>query len=162
LAAAWMARAAVRAVAVSTRAPEDRSAVRRSLSFAAVLAAAIASIATAPAPPPPPPQPPPPPPPPPPLQTPVAVAEDPSCADLTVDTCERTATQTLVVVRARAKSYGNCTIDVLSSEEASSQGRTAADILPKNLVVRSGESKTFALTFLRSVQAGERNGSLRA
>jgi hypothetical protein len=172
LAAAWMLRAsassggggdrqaseygATAGTAVS-HPPRGAGDARRALDFAAMIAAALASIATSKAPPP---QPPPPPPPPPPVA--VAVAEDPSCAALTVDTCERTATQTLVVVRARSRTGEACTIDMLRAEEASSEGHTAADLLPKNIVVRGDESRTFALTFLRAVSPGDLRGPLNA
>ncbi len=149
LAAAWMLR---RPRALAT----GRSDLRRALDFAAVLAAAVASIATSQA------KPPPPSPPPPPRPVAVAVAEDPSCAALAIDTCERTATQTLVVVRARSKAGDACTIDVLRAEEASYDGHTPADVLPKNVVVRGDESRTFALTFLRPVAPDERSGRLVA
>lgn len=151
LAAAWMMRA--------RSAPgEAVSGARRGLDFAAVIAAALASIATSKAPDPPPA----PPPPPPPAPGPVQIAEDPTCMSLSVDTCERTATQTLVIVRAAPRSGQACSVDVLRAEEASSQGHTAADILPRNLRVLVGESRTFALTFLRPVDPAERNGDLRA
>lgn len=152
LAAAWMLRGGAAPAAGSAR--SDR---RRALDFSAVLAAALASIATS-SPPPPPPEPPPPPPPP----AQVAVAEDPSCAALTIDTCERTATQTLVVVRARSRTGEACTLDVLRAEEASYDGHTSADVLPKNIAVGGSESRTFALTFLRPVAPGERSASLDA
>lgn len=148
LAAAWMLR---RGAAASGSARGD---LRRALDFSAVLAAALASIATS--------SPPPPAPPPPPRPAAVAVAEDPSCAALTLDTCERTAGQTLVVVRARSRTGEPCTLDVLRAEEASSAGHTSADVLPKNIVVRGAESRTFALTFLRPVSPDERGGSLLA
>lgn len=149
LAAAWMLR---RGAVASGAARGD---VRRALDFSAVLAAALASVATSSSRPPAPPPPPPPP-------APVAVAEDPSCAALTLDTCERTAGQTLVVVRARSRTGEACTLDVLRAEEASPAGHTSADVLPRNIAVRGAESRTFALTFLRPVSAGERGGSLLA
>lgn len=147
LAAAWMLR---RAPAPSA----GRSDLRRALDFSAVLAAAVASIATSQAPPPPPPSPPPQP-------VAVAVAEDPSCASFSIDTCERTATQTLVIVRAQSKSGEACTVDVLRAEEASPDGHTSADVLPRNVVVQD-QPRTFALTFLRPVAPGERSGRLLA
>jgi hypothetical protein len=151
LAAAWMLRDA-RPV------PAGRSDRRRALDFAAVLAASIASIATSQAKPPPTP-----PSPPPPQAVAMAVAEDPSCAELAIETCERTATQTLVVVRARSKNGGTCTIDVLRAEEAAlGGGHTAADVLPKNVAVQGDQSRTFALTFLRPVGLDERSGRLLA
>lgn len=152
LAAAWMLRVPSR----SSEPARARDDLRRALDFAAVLGAAVASIATS-AKPPPPPMPPPPPPPP----QPVAVAEDPSCASLSIVTCERTASQTLVVVRAESRDGATCTIDVLRAEEASSDGHTSADLLPKNVVVQD-QAKTFALTFLRPVHPDERSGSLLA
>lgn len=152
LAAAWMLR---RSAPARDGARTD---LRRALDFAAVLAAAVASIATSKAPPPAPP----PAPSPPPRPAAVAVAEDPSCAALSIDTCERTATQTLVVVRARSKTGETCRVDVLRAEEASDGGHTGADVLPTNVVVRGDESRTFALTFLRPVASGERSRQLLA
>jgi hypothetical protein len=156
LAAAWMLRANARDARQSLPRESGRRDAHRALEFAAVLAAGLASAATSPSKPPVPP-------PPPPEPRPVSiVAEDPSCAGITVDTCERTATQTLVVVRAQGRWGGTCTLDVLRAEEASSQGRTAADVLPKNVVLQGGESRTFALTFLRPVSPGELSGNLNA
>jgi hypothetical protein len=162
LAAAWMLRAGGGAHASDSAAGNSaasdssgaRSDARRGLDFAAVIAAAMASIATSQ-------QPPPVAPPPPPPQA-VAIAEEPSCAAFSIDTCERTSGQTLVVVRAQSRGGEACKVDVLRSEESSSQGRTAADVLPKNIVVRGSESKTFALTFLRPVPSHELSGSLEA
>lgn len=150
LAAAWMLRAAPAPAPAGGR--SDR---RRALDFSAVIAAALASIATSKAPPPPPPSPPPQP-------VAVAVAEDPSCASLSIDTCERTATQTLVVVRAQSKSGNACRLDVLRAEEAWYDGHTSADVLPKNVTVSGDQSRTFALTFLRPVSPDERTGRLLA
>lgn len=151
LAAAWMLRSRTAADA------GQRSERRRALDFAALLAAAVASVATSAKPPEPPPEPPPVP-----RPQPVAVAEDPSCADISVDTCERTATQTLVVVRVQGKGGDVCSLDVLRAEEATPDGHVGADVLPKNVVVRGSESKTFALTFLRPVSPSERSGGLTA
>jgi len=158
LAAAWMLRdrpsAALESGSLTRH--HGRSPARRALDFGAVIAAGLASMATSQS------HPPPPPPPPPPLPQPVAIAEDPTCVALTVDTCERTATQTLVVVRAQARSGQTCTVSVLRAEEASAQGHTSADILPKNITVGVGESRTFALTFLRAVDPADRSGDLLA
>ncbi|MBK8251270.1 MAG: hypothetical protein IPK82_01195 [Polyangiaceae bacterium] len=148
-AAAWMLRKA------NTK--EYTSDFRRAFHFAAVTAAAMASIATSRS------QPPqPPPPPPPPSQQAVAVAADASCGELTIDTCERTASQTLVVIRVSGRTGNECAVDVLRAEESSSSGHTGADVLPKNVRVTGAVARTFALTFLRSVPAGERSASLLA
>lgn len=154
LAAAWMLRGgqsgAESRLAVS-RAP--RGDLRRAFDFTALIAAGLASAATSKAPPPqPPPQPPQP--------VAMAVAEDAACAELTVDTCERTSSQTLVVVRARSRSGDVCRLDVLRAEESSYDGHVSADVLPKNVTVRGSESRTFALTFLRPVSSDEMNGAL--
>lgn len=150
LAAAWM----LRAPSCGAAALQARSDRRRALDLTAVLLAGLASAATS--------QQPVPPPPPPPPPSPVAVAEDPSCVALSIDTCERTATQTLVIVRAQSRTGEACTVDVLRAEEASYSGHTAADVLPKNIVLRGSEPRTFALTFLRGVHPDERGGELRA
>lgn len=153
LAAAWMLRDAGR-FPVSATASRSRADFRRALDFTALIAAGLASAATS--------KQPVPPPPPPPAPVALAVAEDNSCVDLSIDTCERTATQTLVVVRARSRTGAPCTVDVLRAEEASYSVHTAADVLPKNIVLRGDEPRTFALTFLRPVSPDERSGQLVA
>ena len=155
LAAAWMLRDAGRTTSATAAATGSRADLRRALDFTALIAAGLASAATSK-------QPVPPPPPPPPAPVAMAVAEDNSCVDLSIDTCERTATQTLVIVRAQSRRGEACTVDVLRAEEASYSGHTAADVLPRNIVLRGGEPRTFALTFLRPVSPDERSGQLVA
>ena len=67
-----------------------------------------------------------------------------------------------MIVRAQSRTGEACTVDVLRAEEASYSGHTAADVLPKNLVLRGSAPRTFALTFLRGVHPDERGGELRA
>ena len=67
-----------------------------------------------------------------------------------------------MIVRAQSRTGEACTVDVLRAEEASYSGHIAADVLPKNIVLRGSEPRTFALTFLRGVHPDERGGELRA
>ncbi|MEZ4310900.1 MAG: hypothetical protein R3F14_22900 [Polyangiaceae bacterium] len=62
----------------------------------------------------------------------------------------------------QSKTGETCSLDVLRAEEASYDRHTSADVLPKNVVVSGGESRTFALTFLRPISPDERSGSLLA
>lgn len=126
---------------------EDHAAARparRVLDLAAVTAAAIASIATS-APPPPitPPQP-------------MAWAKEGGCASVMVQSCERSATQTFVVLAALGAGDGECTVEVASAEEVAAK-TTPADVLPVPVRVAPGRTGTLALSFLRPVAARERS-----
>jgi len=132
-----------------------RSASRRALDFAAVLAAGLASAATSA------PRSPPPPTPPQEVAAQVAAApEDPdACASLTLTVCERSASRTFLVVEAAATGRLSCTIQIERAAEVTpGLGEVEPERLPRQIVVKEGEKSTFSLTFLRPVEPEERTG----
>lgn len=144
LSAAFMLRGAREQASVSH--------AKRALDLAAVALAAMASIATSKKPEP---------------QAPpvapaaVAVAAADTCAALAVTVCERSASMTFVTVEAAGTGPGACTIDVTRAIEVSSAGvETPADLLPSRVVVQERAAATFALSFLRPVDAGEQTGNV--
>jgi hypothetical protein len=133
-----------------------RSASRRALDFAAVLAAGLASAATSA-----PRQPQPPPPPPQEVAAQVAAApEDPdACASLTLTVCERSASRTFLVVEAAATGRLSCTIQIERAAEVTpGLAEVEPERLPRQIVVKEGETSTFSLTFLRPVGPEELTG----
>jgi hypothetical protein len=132
------------------RAQREHRAPRRLLDFAAVTAAAIASIATSAqhTPQVPMPQ----------TPTPVAMAKD-GCAAISVLSCERSATQTYVVVEALGAGASSCAIEVLGASEGGARA-TPADVLPAPVRVDPGRQATFGLSFLRPVAPEEQIGNV--
>jgi hypothetical protein len=117
---------------------------RRFLRLAAVLAAALASMATSQAPPPQ-------------VPRPVAVAAD-ACASLALQVCETSPGRTFVVVEATGVGVGSCTVAVVQAEASSAHGGSLgdADRLPAPVTVRQGETGTFSLAFPGSVEEAGR------
>ncbi|APR80760.1 Hypothetical protein A7982_06107 [Minicystis rosea] len=144
LAAAFMLRSTPTLAAASSRA-------RPFLDYAAVVAAGIASIATSKAPEPAvPPRP----------RPAIAVATE-GCASLRVQTCERSANLSYVVIETTSTGMEACPITITSALEVAASGReTAADMLPAPVTASSGRASTFALSFPRPVLPAEQAGSV--
>jgi hypothetical protein len=108
------------------------------LDLAAVVAAALASMATSSAPPPQ-------------VPRPVAVAAD-GCASLALKVCESSPGQTLLVVEATGVAAGACTVGVEQAEATGAHGGALGELdrLPAPVTVHQGETATFSLSYLRS------------
>ncbi|MFT3776498.1 MAG: hypothetical protein QM820_64985 [Minicystis sp.] len=150
LAAAFMLHGAPASTASQASAA---SPARPFLDYAAIVAAGIASVATSkarePAVPPPPPPPPA-----------IAVAAE-GCASLRVQTCERAAGLSYVVVEATGIVDDACPITVVGAVEVAASGReTAADMLPARVLANPRQPSTFALSFTRPVSPAEQSGSV--
>ncbi len=153
LGAAFMLRRSARLGAEEPHAARGRlGAAQRSLDFAAVLAAGLASAATSQ-------QPPPVAPPPPPtvaVADPVVAVAQPTtpCADVAVSVCERSRNGTFVVAKATGVGPGSCELDVPEALEiAPGDGLVNAEMLPSRINVKQGDGVTFSLSFLRPVDA---------
>jgi hypothetical protein len=120
---------------------------RRWLNFAAVVAAALASMATSQAPPPhAPPQ--------------LAVAAPAACASLALQVCEASPEQTFVVVEATGVGVGECTVAIAHAEATGAYGGTLGELdrLPSPIVVGQGATGTFSLSFPRTPDAADPAG----
>jgi hypothetical protein len=93
---------------------------------------------------------------PPPQPVTVAVDAD-ACASVAVTACERSATQTYVVLEAAGTGASACTVEVLAAREIAAVA-TSPDMLPAPLRVDPGQRATFALSFLRPVSPEEHHG----